>query len=316
MSAELEILENGEASMAFTGSRDEIWHRQGKEVPRDLTPEQMMEAAGLNWSVKKVKMRAECNGKPVKGVECYALVRDSDNSMLSIVSNTWSPCQNIEAFEFFNDFVGNGDMEMSTAGSLFNGRHVWAQAKINDGFDLFGGDKVESFFLFSNPHQFGKSIDIRLTMTRVVCNNTITAALNLGSKASIKVNHRKPFDGDEVKMALGIAHEKLMEYKARAEFLGKKKAKHEDVVEYFKRIFPVTGAKEISRNAKKCLDALDTQPGAEFAKGSMWQAFNAVTYVTNHEIGRSEDNRTASVWFGANADLNIKALNLAVEMAS
>ena len=53
----------------------------------------------------------------------------------------------------------SGDMEMHTAGSLKGGQMVWALAKVKESFDIFGDDKVESFLLFSNPHQYGKALE-------------------------------------------------------------------------------------------------------------------------------------------------------------
>jgi phage/plasmid-like protein (TIGR03299 family) len=215
-------------------------------------------------------------------------------------------------------------MEMHTAGSLMDGKHVWALAKIKDSFELFGGDTVEGYLLFSNPHQFGKSIDVRFTPIRVVCNNTLTLSLNSASKQMVKVNHRKAFDGDQVKQTLGIAVEKLAKYKEMAAFLGSKKASNENVVEYFNRIFPKTSDKKEtsklvgiphSRAAQLAMDVLNTQPGAQFAEGSWWSAYNSVTYLTDHLLGRSADTRLQSAWFGANQQKKVQALNLAVEMA-
>ena len=50
MSHNIEMV-NGVASMAYAGSTP--WHRLGKRVPADLSPEQMLEAANLNWEVEK-----------------------------------------------------------------------------------------------------------------------------------------------------------------------------------------------------------------------------------------------------------------------
>jgi len=320
MAHELEII-NGQAQMAYAG--DVPWHGIGVKVLPDLTPVQMLDAAGLNWEVKKVPLFAEFDGKSIRtGAE--ALVRDSDDKVLTIVTDTWNPCQNLEAFEFFNEFVAAGDMEMHTAGSLMGGKHVWALAKINDSFELFGGDKVEGFLLFSNPHQFGKSIDVRFTPTRVVCNNTLTLALGSAAKQMVKVNHRRVFDGDQVKRTLGIATDKLAKYKEMAQFLGEHRYTNENVVEYFNRIFPKTSDKKgetefknipHSQAAKLAMAALDTQPGAEFARGSWWSAYNSVTYLTDHVLGRSNDTRMQSAWFGINQQKKVQALNLAVEMA-
>ena len=316
MAHELEFV-NGQAQMAYSG--DVPWHGLGVKVPADLTPEQMLEAAGLNWSVEKIPTFAKINGQEV-AVGQSALVRSFDDKILDVVSDDWNPVQNSEAFDFFNEFVAAGDMEMHTAGSLKQGQIVWGLAKVKESFELFKGDQIDSYLLFSNFHKYGFSTDVRFTPIRVVCNNTLTLSLNSKVERMAKISHRKVFDPGNVKEMLGIATDKLAKYKEMAQFLGSKKAKDEDIVEYFTRIFPVTGSsekktKEISKNAQIAIDILHTQPGAEYAEGTWWQPFNAVTYLTDHLAGRSADTRLTSSWYGSNKNLKTKALELAVEMA-
>jgi len=303
-------------TMAYAG--EVPWHGLGVRVPSDLHPTQMLEKAGLDWTVRKVPAYAEVAGERV-AVGRSALVRDSDDSILDVVSDDWNVLQNHEAFEFFHDFVANGDMEMHTAGSLRDGQLVWALAKVNDGFELFKGDQVDSYLLFSNPHRYGWSIDVRFTPIRVVCNNTLTLSLNTASKNFVKVSHRRQFDGDMVKETLGVAKEKLAMYREMAEFLGGRRYTGPKLVEYFKKVFPVAGGpekkKEMSISASKALDVVHTQPGANFAEGSWWSAFNAVTYMVDHKLGRSQDNRMTSAWFGNGKKVKADALELAVQMA-
>ena len=303
-------------TMAYAG--EVPWHGLGVRVPADLHPTQMLEKAGLDWTVRKVPAYAEVAGERV-AVGRSALVRDSDDSILDVVSDDWNVLQNHEAFEFFHDFVANGDMEMHTAGSLRDGQLVWALAKVNDGFELFKGDQVDSYLLFSNPHRYGWSIDVRFTPIRVVCNNTLTLSLNTASKNFVKVSHRRQFDGDMVKETLGVAKEKLVMYREMAEFLGGRRYTGPKLVEYFKKVFPVAGGpekkKEMSISASKALDVVHTQPGANFAEGSWWSAFNAVTYMVDHKLGRSQDNRMTSAWFGNGKKVKADALELAVQMA-
>lgn len=226
--------------------------------------------------------------------------------------------QNQEAFEFFNDFVAAGDMEMHTAGSLKNGQIVWGLAKVKESFELFKGDRVDSYMLFTNFHKYGYSTDVRFTPIRTVCNNTLTLALSSSVDNMAKISHRKVFDGDSVKLMLGVAHDKLATYKEMASFLGSKRYSNENIVEYFTRVFPVTGSsskKDRSRNAEIAMDVLVNQPGANFAEGTWWQAFNAVTYMTDHVMGRNSDSRLASAWYGYNKGVKTKALETAVEMA-
>jgi phage/plasmid-like protein (TIGR03299 family) len=308
---------NGKAQMAYAG--DVPWHGLGTKVPNDLTPTQMLEAAGLNWSVEKVPAYAKVGGKNV-AIGQSALVRSFDEKILDVVSDDWNPVQNEEAFDFFNDFVAAGDMEMHTAGSLRDGQIVWGLAKIKESFELFKGDQIDSYLLFSNFHKYGYSTDVRFTPIRVVCNNTLTLSLNSKVERMAKISHRKVFDPVSVKDMLGIATDKLAKYKDMAKFLGSKKAKDEDIVEYFCRVFPVSGSnenkkKEVSKNAQTALDILHTQPGSEFAEGSWWQPFNAVTYLTDHLAGRSADTRLTSAWYGYNKGVKTKALELALEMA-
>jgi len=308
---------NGKAQMAYVGETP--WHGLGVSVPADLTPEQMLEAAGLNWEVEKIKAYAKVGGKNID-VGRSALVRKSDNKILDIVSNDWNPVQNTEAFEFFNDFIAEGDMEMHTAGSLAEGQIVWALAKVKDGFSLFGGDEVESYLHFTNFHKYGFSTDVRFTPIRVVCNNTLTLSLNTKVERFVKISHRREFTGDNVKLMLGIAQEKLAKYKEMAAFLGTKRYTDENMVDYFKRVFPVSGGpdakKELSKNAKVAMSVVDTQPGADFARGTFWQLFNTVTYTADHLMGRTQDTRLTSAWYGNGRNMKTKALETAIEMAN
>ena len=301
-------------TMAYAG--EVPWHGLGTKVPNDISTNDMLQQSGLDWSVEK-QPTFTVNQVPTGS---FALVRNTDNKVLApSVGKNWNPVQNKEAFDFFAEYVESGDLEMHTAGSLMDGKMVWALAKVKQGFELFKGDEVENYMLFSNPHQFGKSIDIRMTPIRVVCNNTLTLSLSAKSDSMITVNHRKEFNEDEVKDALGIAREKMQQYKSMAEFLGSKRYSADNVVNYFNEVFgsPAKSDDKIftSRNAKIAHDNLQEQPGAEFAEGSWWQAFNSVTHMTDHLQGRSTDGRLTSAWYGRNRKVKLKALDKALEYA-
>jgi len=331
MAHELEIV-NGKAQMAYVGQVP--WHGLGTKVDPNLTPTEIMEVAGLNWSVEKQEVFYQNEkGKYIRAPKKQALIRSSDNKYLDIVSDDWIPVQNQDAFEFFDEYVKAGGMEMHTAGSLKDGQIIWALAKVNESFSLFGGkDEVDSYLLLSNPHQFGKGVDVRFTPIRVVCNNTLSMSLEGKASLGISLNHRKEFDAEKVKLALAEASNKMNTYKEMAQFLTTKKFTQQSVFEYFTRVWPKTtlksnmsfdqlmksfkdGEKVASRNALQSMETLDTQPGAEYGRGSWWQAYNCVTYMTNHMSGRSDDTRMQSVWYGSNKDRNIAALGMAIEMA-
>jgi|TARA_B100001093_G_scaffold506516_1_gene565560 phage/plasmid-like protein (TIGR03299 family) len=319
MSHEVEIID-GQAQMAYAGELP--WHGLGTKVASDLAPSQIMQQAGLDWSVEKETMTT-ASGVEIEGKK--ALVRSSDSKVLDVVGDNWNPVQNSEAFEFFSEYCLAGDMEMHTAGSLKGGQMVWALAKIKESFDILGGDQVDSYLLFSNPHKYGKAIDVRFTPIRVVCNNTLSLSLGQNVANSVSLNHRTAFNPESVKQTMGIAHEKFAKYKETCEFLASKKFNMESLIQYYNEVFPrtyqgknevtVKGYEDLTNNAQKAFSFLETQPGANFGEGSWWSALNSVTYLTDHKMGRESDSRLTSAWFGANQTRKVKAVEKAVEFA-
>jgi len=311
-------------TMAYAGETP--WHGLGKKTSPDLTPEQFMVEAQLDWEVAKRPLTYRWKN-PATGKEEHkkssgvALVRLSDGKELDQVSGDWEPVQNAQAFEFFYEYVMAGDMEMHTAGSLQGGRIVWALAKTKESFTICNRDQTDAFVLFTNFHIYGKSTDVRFTPIRVVCNNTLDLALNQVAKRGLRMNHRRAFDANKVKEAMGIYREKFEEHRLLCDFLASRKAKKDKVKEYASQLFPLSEAakekkeEELSRNAKLCLELIEKQPGAQFGAGTWWPVFNAVTFMTDHVMGHKADSRLNAAWYGANRQLKIDALHLAKEMA-
>jgi len=308
-------------TMAYAG--EVPWHGLGEKVSADLAPMQMMQKAGVDWKVTKVPTVAIYDGEMIQtGTE--ALIRESDNAVLSpSVGQNWEPIQNDEAFNFFNEFCLAGDMEMHTAGSLQGGKIVWVLAKIKESFDVLGKDQVDNYMLFSNPHIYGKSANVRMTPVRVVCNNTLNMSMNMESVNEVIVNHRRVFNPDAVKDQMGLAHEKFEQYKEAANFLATKRYTQDNLITFLNTVFPaanskkrlVTKMEDLSTTAKRTAEVIDIQPGADLFPGTWWNALNAVTYMTDHQLGRTADTRMTSAWFGANQARKLKAVNSAIEMA-
>lgn len=323
---ELEIV-NGVAQHVYVG--EVPWHGLGKQIPADLSPDQVLVAAGLDWNVIKTPLTTTTpDGTEVLINGKAALLRDRDNAVLDVIGNDWEPLQNADAFNFFDDLVREGNMQMHTAGSLKGGRIVWALAKISESFNVKGmDDRVDSYLLLSNPHMYGRSIDVRFTPIRVVCNNTLTMALNKESKNAVRISHKRRFNADQVKEMLGIASFKLSKYKEAADFLASKRFDLQSLLKFYGTVFPSAETTrkikagerldldDLTRSGEECMELLDTQPGAEFARGSWWQAFNSVTYMLDHIAGRSADTRLQSAWYGANQQKKLAAINTALELA-
>ena len=231
-------------TMAWTGQKP--WHGLGVEVDPNLTPEEMQIAAQLDWSVSKrpsytldTPEWSEDSGI-IQAPNTFHIVRDSDNRILSHCGKDYMPIQNKEVFKFFKRFTEAGHMTMETAGSLKDGGEIWGLAKIAEDFDLAGDDQIKGYLLINQPHIVGRSMTIKLTPIRVVCNNTLTFALQQGGTASFRMPHVREFGDDVIQAAeeaLGLSTERMAEFREAATLLSKKKAKHSDVLEYVGEIY-------------------------------------------------------------------------------
>lgn len=301
-------------TMAYAGETP--WHGLGVSVPHDLTPADFLTKAGLDWTVSKTPNYHIWDGQP-RYTGDMALIRDTDGSVLSTVGQNWEPVQNYEMAGFFHDFVMDNKMDIVTGGSLQGGKIVWFLAKTKEAFELCDGqDLIENYLLFSNYHKFGFSTDIRPTDIRVVCNNTFSAAHGKEAKYNVSFDHSKPFSVKAAQEALARAQAAQQVYKEKAEFLLSKRYEEGQPIEYFGQLFPTDSKKKKFSRSAEITDAfLDIQPGADLGRGTWWQVFNAVTYVADHKLGKDQDARLTSSWYGDNRTIKSKALELALEYA-
>lgn len=313
-------------TMAHAG--DVPWGKHGVKVTHNLSPEQMLKAAGLDWTVSKRLMFNEW-GDEVKGH--FLLTRDTDRAQLDIVGTKWKPVQNADSFDFFKKFATHGHMKMEHAGSLLGGRYVWALAHIDADFKLGKEDEVRSFVLLLSPHELGRAMVIQSLAMRTFCWNTLARLLRGGA---FRMPHSLVFD-DRMKrnaeIALGVATEQISEFREAVTLLSKKKARTDEVIDYFGEVCEIDRGAYDRANPKlkkdgtpihpklltKCEEALIHAPGAAVspAKGTWWGALNAVTYVIDHDLGKNRDTALRTAWFGNKARVKRAALRVALERA-
>ena len=166
-------------TLAFAGELP--WHKLGKSVSSDLGWTEMIKEAGLDWTVslRKLFVRRPTDEVSFQLVPDYfSVVRDSDSSVLGVVGKKYTPIQNRDSFRFLDTMAG--DLKYETAGALLGGRVVFALARLDQGdfaVDDHGDDQVQMYLLLANRHDGSGAFVTRLTTVRVVCMNTLTAAL-------------------------------------------------------------------------------------------------------------------------------------------
>lgn len=336
-------------TMAYAG--EVPWHGLGTQVSNTMSPEEMLVAAGLDWTVSKRPAyfaaeafvpnlyAPELTSNMVHVEDNFFVVRDTDNKVLSHAGTGYNPFQNRDVMSFFKRFTDAGDMLMETAGSLKEGQEIWGLAKLKDGFTLAGGDEVKGYLLLNNSHRVGKAMNIMVTPIRVVCNNTLTLALQ-NQTNKFRVLHLQMFD-EEIMLAaeeaLGLSKTQMTQFKEASEYLASKKADIFSMDNYIAELFQpqtlVERAKlqgkvandlpplrdEFKRTALAVADAYESSPGSTLAsaKGTWWGALNAVTYVVDHpKRSGVEGNALYSAWFGNGANVKRKAMEKAIEYAN
>ena len=158
--------------MAYVGRRP--WHGLGTYIEgQAMTAAQAIEAAGLDWEVVTEPVYRHIPAddwrpyhfKEVKGKR--AVVRRDTDEVFGVMSDGYTPVQNLTGFDVMDAVVGSGDAAYHTVGSLFGGRRVWMLCKLQGDYRLDNGEKLESFILLDNSHDGTAALRMRLTLSLI-----------------------------------------------------------------------------------------------------------------------------------------------------
>jgi hypothetical protein len=116
------------------------------------------------------------------------------------------------------------------------------------------------------------------------------------------------------------------QFEATAEqfrFLASKNFNQADIRRYVKVMLGIekTMDEDIKTRTRNIMDEIlnlveGPKQSATGVRGTWWAAYNGYNEYLNYNKGRTEDNRLDSLWFGLNANDNVKALNTALEFAT
>ena len=167
-----------------------------------LTPRVAYEKA-LNWQVElrdiyipiKTKGPYEVQWSDWKLVEGKkATVKADDDTVLGVVSDSYGITQNMVLCEFAEALKTYGDVQITSAGSLFDYKQVWMLAKLGaDRHFADGGDEtIQQYLLVATGHDGTLALTARPTNVRVECMNTFAWALQ--SKSLVVLRHTANVD--------------------------------------------------------------------------------------------------------------------------
>lgn len=323
MAHNLEI-RNGKASFVAVG--ETAWHGLGTYVNQAMTSEEAIKLGGLDYVVEK-KPITVAGASKIPGY--WATVRKDTKDALGIVSDAYHVVQNSEAFSFFDSIIDKGEAIYQTAGVLGKGERIFVTAKLPTDI-LVHGEQVENYLLLTSGHDGKSAIQCGFTSIRVVCNNTLTAALKgLQNKVTIlhfsnakqKLETASKIMGmssaytqglDDIfnKMAtVKISDATLRQYIEEVMKPAKQVVSKEDLENQYSSIF----TKKVDEIVAFAHDH-STQT-TDAAKNTIWGAYNAISGYFGYIKGYSnQEEKMNDLYFKGASKRIEKAFDLATAM--
>jgi len=323
----------------FATRKELAWHRLGKVV-NAMTSEEAIVLGGMDFEVglKPIytvddghNMTEQVGNTTSRFINKsaftqlssnFATYRKDNQHTFGIVGARYEVIQNTEAFQFFDSIIGEGHAEYETVGALGDGERVFLTAKIPEKM-LIGKEHIDKYLLFSMAHDGTGSIIIMFTPIRVVCNNTLSAALS-GNTNKVSIRHTKNARNriEDAKAVLGIVHQNGLMLEEVFNQMLKVKLHDQEIGEIVIKSFgftPDVKTNEFSTRAKNKFKEImafhESGVGQKDIRGTAWGAYNAITgYQQNVQNYRDDNVEFDSIFNKTNANVRQKAFNELVSL--
>jgi phage/plasmid-like protein (TIGR03299 family) len=313
---------------SFFSVKEKAWHNLGKVVTEAQNSEQAIKLGGLDFQVEKARLFAEIATENNIVPDTFATYRKDNNQILGVVGSSYKVVQNADAFTFFDSIVGKGAAIYETAGCLNKGEVIFITAKLPSTIRVGSDDLIEQYLFLTSTHDGTGSIQAAFTPVRIVCNNTLNAALrNCSNKISIRHTANVKEKLYQAHRIMGISHvmEKELDLifnrmakvtitdKQLKNIVAQALAPTPEALEKFEAEEEIS--KQYSEAIDACLEYSYTAPSQllDTTKGTVYGAYNAITgFYQNIKNFKSEDSKLRNILSG-NVQKNTQiAFNLAL----
>lgn len=180
---------------SFFSVKEKAWHGLGQIIDQYPTSREAIAFAGLDYQVQKTNLLASLpsggndqfeHAVPVGGY--FVTIRTDTNAVLGVVGREYQIVQNRDAFTFFDSIVGGDGIMYETAGALGKGERIFITAKLPGYIQVGVDDLIEKYIFLTTSHDGSGSITAAFTPVRIVCANTLNAAMKNMTNV-IKIRH-------------------------------------------------------------------------------------------------------------------------------
>ena len=321
---------------SFFSVKSKAWHGLGQIVEDYPTSREALQFAGLDFTViKKPNIHRLDNGDEIISHTSFFTSRTDNNAILGDrLGADYEVVQNTDAFAFFDAIIGGDGIQYETAGALGNGSKIFITAKLPDYIKVGKDDLIEKYLFLTTSHDGYGSITAAFTPIRIVCANTLSAAMNNHSNA-VKIRHTANAKDrlEQAHKVMGISNKLSVELEAIFNHWAKVRITDPEVKKLIQ--LAMVPNKEVLHNLqtgkddelstcyKNMVDAVyeysmsSPTQYTETTKGTVFGAYNAVTgYFQNVRTYKDDEAKLKSLLYGGTAELRTQAsFNLCMDFA-
>jgi phage/plasmid-like protein (TIGR03299 family) len=315
---------------AMISLKEKPWHGLGVIQEDAISAEDALNKGGLNWEVIKAPNThhiftptGELIRTDISETSFFTYRADTYGVLGDRLGKDYTVMQNTAALNIVDEVLQSGRATIETAGALDEGRRVFICLKAGDGLKVSDGDIVQPYILVATSHDGSMSITAKATNIRVVCQNTLSAALRSEGVQIAKIRHTTNAEG-RLREALKIVKmidrtPEELEYMQRMQ---EQELSRAQLSLYLANVFlSAEELKEVSQGTR--IEKVASQrklnmiaeamwhhskaPGQDVAmkngNPTMWSAYNAVTAYASHRKYSDVNDRANSLLFGTSANL-------------
>ena len=319
---------------SFFSVKEKPWHNLGQTVEQYPTSAEAIAHAGLDFEVEKRRLFTPSSpivtqDEIISGrldIKDYSsTVRTDNDTVLGVVGKDYQIVQNRDAFSFFDSIVGGDGILYETAGALGNGERIFITAKLPDYIRVGKEDLIEKYLFLTTSHDGSGSITAAFTPVRIVCANTLNAAMQSKTN-TVRIRHTSNAKGrlEQAHKVMGISDRMGANLEAVFNYWTRTAISDSDVKKLIQHA--MAPGREV---LKKLQEGRDEELSACFnnmvenafeyamahptqqtdtTRGTVFGAYNAVTgYFQNVRKYRDDQAKLSSILMGGTAQLRGQA---------
>ena len=308
---------------AWLGNNETAWHGIGTVTAGILPAREAFETAEALFTVEKrelsyPKLRVGGLGWDNEPSGHFGVIRTDTQQLLGFVSKQYEIVQSdslLRMAEFIRE-----EVDMDCVIVLSHGRKVCFTATLRGASaDIVPGDTVKRRIVGYLGHDGKTGCGAMFTNIRVVCQNTLTAALSDASarssithKGTANANFEKLINSIDVARQDFVTECDLMREFSRAS-MG-----HTQFHEFIDEVYDIEEG-QVFRKRDKLLQAFNRGYGVEYAPMSIWSGINAITQVETSTRNTTRAKGTAQFargTFGVGASISKRAFAVARDLVT